>query len=125
MALQAFADLGVRVVLSGHFHLSYVRKYAPGEGQGVPGGPRLAAVAPILVVQAASTVSTRLRGEPNGYNLIDIEGPQISVAVRDWTDGRWVTREQTMADRPIARAAWRGLASAAPPGRPIASQRRW
>ena len=101
LALRAFADLGVRVVLSGHFHLSYVRKYAPGQGEGVPRGPRLATAAPILVVQASSTVSTRLRGEPNGYNLVDIEDGSISVAVRDWKDGEWLTRELATADRSL------------------------
>jgi 3',5'-cyclic AMP phosphodiesterase CpdA len=119
-ALRTFAALGVRVVLSGHFHLSYVRKYAPGERAGVPPGPRLAAVAPILVVQASSTVSTRLRGHPNGYNLIDIEGQDISVAVRDWHDGRWETRAETSVDRQDHRASAATPATADPPCRPSA-----
>ena len=66
LALAAFGRLGVRIVLSGHFHLSYVRRFEqPGAlRQGIPAGPRHSAVAPILVVQASSTISTRLRGEP-------------------------------------------------------------
>lgn len=95
LALQTFAELGVRLVLSGHFHLSYVRKHEqPGSiGQGAPQGLRRAAHVPILVAQASSTISTRLRGEPNGYNLIDIDNGKISVTVRDWSSDRWVTRE--------------------------------
>ena len=64
-ALETFGRLGVRLVLSGHFHLSYVRRHEnPGAiRQGEPAGPRQAAVAPILVVQASSTISTRLRGK--------------------------------------------------------------
>lgn len=95
LALRTFADLGVRLVLSGHFHLSYVRKHEqPGTiGHGAPQGLRRAAHAPILVAQASSTISTRLRGEPNGYNLIDIDDGRVSVTVRDWNSDRWVTRE--------------------------------
>jgi len=94
-ALETFSELGVRLVLSGHFHLSYVRKHErPGSvAEGAPQGLRQAASAPILVAQASSTISTRLRGEPNGYNLIDIENGQISVTVRDWSRDQWVTRE--------------------------------
>jgi 3',5'-cyclic AMP phosphodiesterase CpdA len=95
LALETFSRLGVRLVLSGHFHLSYVRKHdQPGSvAEGSPAGLRRAALAPILVAQASSTISTRLRGEPNGYNLIDIENGRVTVTVRDWIRDSWVTRE--------------------------------
>ena len=66
-ALETFARLGVRLVMSGHFHLSYVRKHevVGAVKEGAPTGLRKSAVAPILVAQASSTISTRLRGEPN------------------------------------------------------------
>lgn len=95
LALRTFAGLGVRLVLSGHFHLSYVRRHEhPGEvAVAAPTGVREAATAPILVAQASSTTSTRLRGAPNAYNLIDIHDGVIEITVRAWQDGAWTTSE--------------------------------
>ena len=100
-ALRAFAELGVRLVLSGHFHLSYIRRFEqPGVVcDGAPSGPRESAIAPILVAQSSSTTSTRLRGEPNAYNVIDIASGEISIAVREWHGSGWRTRET--ATKPV------------------------
>ncbi|WP_127145797.1 metallophosphoesterase family protein [Pelagibacterium montanilacus] len=96
LALETFARIGVRLVLSGHFHMSYVRRHAhAGEiGEAAPSGPRKSAAGHILVAQAASTTSTRLRGHPNAYNLIDIADGDIEINVREWGDEGWITREK-------------------------------
>jgi 3',5'-cyclic AMP phosphodiesterase CpdA len=78
-ALAILAAARVDLLLAGHVHRSQSGCVTlPGRGQGEWG---------CVTAQAASAVSTRLRGEPNGYNLIDVEGTAMVVQTRIWEPG--------------------------------------
>jgi hypothetical protein len=47
----------------------------------------------MLVVQAGTTTSTRLREEANSFNLLTTEGPRLEVGVRAWDGTRFVAGE--------------------------------
>jgi 3',5'-cyclic AMP phosphodiesterase CpdA len=87
-ALERLSQAGVRLVLSGHLHREYVRLHraAPGPRTGL-----LRRQQPdLLVVQAGSAISTRLRGDPNAYNRILIENGQATIEPRRWNGTHWV-----------------------------------
>jgi 3',5'-cyclic AMP phosphodiesterase CpdA len=63
--LRHRADL----LLGGHVHLGY---------SGV--------VAGLVVAQSGTAFSSRLKGEPNGYNLIDADDARLTVTTLRWVD---------------------------------------
>lgn len=89
-ALAAFERAGVGLVLAGHLHRGYSRFREPvitGEAVTdiVTRNPEETATRRMLVVQAGSAVSTRLRDEENAYNWIIIEDGRATIEARLWT----------------------------------------
>jgi 3',5'-cyclic AMP phosphodiesterase CpdA len=75
MARKAITEAGVRLVLSGHYHRAL---------SGDLPGSDLVAKGSILFVHAGTAISTRLRGEPNSYNLLHIEPTAVTCTVRSF-----------------------------------------
>lgn len=74
-ALAILERCGVDLLLAGHLHRAYI-------GDIVTHHTMIQRS--ILVAQASTATSTRLRREPNAYNLITIDAPRLSIQVRSW-----------------------------------------
>jgi len=77
MAMQAFADCGVDVLLSGHMHTSHAGNTAERY--------RMSEYA-ALVVQAGTATSTRGRGEVNSFNVVRVEAERVEVDRYGWDE---------------------------------------
>lgn len=80
-ALGAAAAAGVDLLLAGHHHRSFAGSGATFRG----------AHGTLLVVQAGTATSTRVRGEANSYNLIEVDADRAQVTVRARTTDAFVT----------------------------------
>jgi 3',5'-cyclic AMP phosphodiesterase CpdA len=75
MAMQAFAESGVDVLMAGHLHASHAGstadRYAMSEYAA-------------LVIQAGTATSTRGRGETNSFNVVRIDADKVEVDRYGW-----------------------------------------
>ena len=84
LALPTLESCGVDLLLAGHFHRGFSGEIADHHSH---------LEHPILVAHAATATSTRLRDEPNGYNLITIAPPRVTFEERVWTGQRFAAAE--------------------------------
>ena len=75
MAMAAFAECGVDLLLAGHLHLSH----ADSTAERYPFSEYAA-----LVIQAGTATSTRARGEVNSFNAIRVEPARVEVDRYGW-----------------------------------------
>jgi 3',5'-cyclic AMP phosphodiesterase CpdA len=79
-AMPLLEGAGIDLVLTGHLHKTQY-------------GDELAHRTEdhaMIAVHAGTCMSTRLRGEPNGYNQLQIEGNRVRIVHRQWQDMRFV-----------------------------------
>jgi 3',5'-cyclic AMP phosphodiesterase CpdA len=74
-ALEQWADCGVDLILAGHAH----KAFAGGDAASLRTGNHNA-----VIVQAGTATSTRGRGEPNSFNVIQVSMREIVVKRQTW-----------------------------------------
>jgi 3',5'-cyclic AMP phosphodiesterase CpdA len=90
-ALNTFEQVGVDMLLSGHFHLAYC---------GDVRAHHTAVKRSILSVHAGTAISTRIRrNEPQGYNRITVSPEHVTVEARSWNGGRFIAQTTTRYTR--------------------------
>ncbi|MBP2298540.1 metallophosphoesterase family protein [Azospirillum picis] len=107
LVLPALESCGVDLLLAGHLHKAYSGDIMSFHTQ---------VARSILVAQASTATSTRLRNEANAYNLITVDHPLVTFEVRSWegaafTGGlvstyrkqeqRWMLQAQDTGFRPV------------------------
>ena len=100
-ALAMLHECGADVLLAGHLHRSWSRN--------TPEVHRLADRT-LLAVQAGSAISTRLRGEKNSFNVVDLGEDGASVTIHSWDPDK-AAFAAGMSNRYVQRGTWIKLAS--------------
>jgi 3',5'-cyclic AMP phosphodiesterase CpdA len=88
--VESLVAAGADVFVSGHTHLPFLFTLQAPLGDGDK---------PIMALGAPSALSNRLRGEPNGYWLLDADPGRISKELRSYLDGSYTeTRPRDLPD---------------------------
>lgn len=78
LAMRTFAHCGVDLLLSGHLHASHSTR-SDFAGEVVEGYS-------VLAVSAGTATSTRTRGEPNEFNLLQVGKEEVVVERQAWSE---------------------------------------
>ena len=73
--MKTLAECGVDLLLAGHFHIGETGQTAT--RYKMPGYSA-------IMVSSGTSTSTRGRGQPNSFNVIRIEQPNITIERRIW-----------------------------------------
>src|SRR5205085_4314131 len=99
LALDAVEESGVDLVLAGHNH----------HASSQDASDLVTRAGGVLVVQAGTATSTRVREQEQSFNTIDVGEGSVTITVHawrdddfkpkdaqryDWQDGRWKARQQ-------------------------------
>lgn len=87
-ALAAIAEAGVDLLLAGHNHLASTHASSLVHGAGRA-----------LIVQAGTATSTRVRGEGQSFNHIEVEANHVKVTIETWQDDRFARGDSQCFDR--------------------------
>lgn len=67
-ALEAWAEAGPHMILSGHLHVWKVEPFVARQNRSMT-----------LQVHCGTGLSTRLRGQPNDFAIVDLDGPDVRI----------------------------------------------
>ena len=103
-AIPILEEAGVDIILTGHLHVAF-----SSDPTAFRSDDRA-----IIQVHAGTSMSVRRRGEPNGYNLVTLDGDDVEIAHRVWDGDRFVTgttKSYRRAERAAADVAPRFIAT--------------
>ncbi|WP_395406965.1 metallophosphoesterase family protein [Pseudoduganella sp. UC29_106] len=100
MAMEAFAQCGVDLLLAGHMHTSHTHS---SDDRYKLGGYAA------LVVQAGTATSTRGRGESNSFNVLRVESSRIEVERYSWDESFMNFRPAGLEDFQRIGDVWRSV----------------
>ena len=92
VALPILRAADVDLVLTGHLHVAY-----EGDVAGFRSDDRT-----LVSINAGTCMSTRRRGEPNGYNRLVIAGDMLTIVHREWADDGFRDRAEKTYHRGAA-----------------------
>jgi predicted phosphodiesterase len=89
MALDVVEDAGVDLLLAGHNHRASVHDARD----------LVTRAGGVMVVQAGTATSTRVRDEEQSFNRIDIDGDSVTITVQRWGGSGFVSGDAQLYRR--------------------------